>query len=316
MRYFIIRADGLDAHFNQAVEATLMSTARANAIVLYLWRNDKTVFIGKNQNAFTECKIPRIEEDGGTVARRLTGGGAVYHDKGNLNFTFLAPRSAYSVSENFKIMTRGLKKLGFDARLSGRNDVVIDDRKFSGNAFYNGKDVCFHHGTILINADFEKLSDYLNVPKVKLEAKGVKSVVSRVLNLSEIDPSVTWEKVEDALIKSFYEYYGSYEELLPKEDLEYETLESYFLKFSDEKWIKGDDVYYDLRAQMRLEWGTADIRFKMRGTKITKARIYSDCLDTDAVELKEKLLVGADLYKNKEGVDDILEALREQKHEF
>lgn len=315
MRLLFLRADGLNPYFNQAIEATLLSLADDQTEILYLWQNDKTVVIGKNQNAFVECKVPFIEADGGFIARRISGGGAVYHDKGNLNFTFLSSKKNFSVSKNFEIMTSAMRKLGFNAELNGRNDVVIDGRKFSGNAFYRSA-ACFQHGTILIKASKEQMAAYLNVPKVKLMAKGVSSVISRVVNLSELDPSVSADKVAASLKAAFEDYYKQKAETITASDLDGERLAKNVRFFSDETWRKGDDVYYDARATVRLSWGTADVRLKLNGSVIEKAKIYSDALDVDEVIQKENLLLGADLYKGKNGVDDIIAAFKEQNNGF
>ncbi len=316
MKLYSYRSDSLHPHINQATEATLLDMCKSGEAILYLWQNDKTVFIGKNQNAYLECKVPVIEADGGFIARRISGGGAVYHDKGNINFTFVSAKESFDKEVNFKIMVSAMKSLGFDAELNGRNDVVIGGRKFSGNAFYHGEKNCFHHGTVLISTDTDMMSKYLSVPKVKLEAKGVKSVVSRVVNLSEINDTVTADSVAGALIKSFGDYYGEKVIPLDKSDLDEDIFARYYGKFGSEAWIKGDNVYYDARAVVRLSWGTADIRLKLCGNVISAARIYSDCLDVDEVEKKEKLLVGADLYEGKTGVNDILDAFKEQEHGF
>ncbi len=315
MRCILVEADGLNPYVNQAVEATLLTMAADDTEILYLWRNDKTVVIGKNQNAYTECKVPVIEADGGFIARRISGGGAVYHDKGNLNFTFLSSRKNYSTSKNFEIFIRAIKALGLNATIDGRNDVTIDGRKFSGNAFYRGN-TCFHHGTVMISADRNKLADYLNVPKVKLTAKGVQSVASRVVNLSELDSSITAEKVADTLGREFFGYYGGTAERLCPQDLDQKAFEKNIAFFSDEKWRMGDDIRYDASVVARFDWGTADIRFKMRGSVIEKARIYTDSLDPSVAEQKEKLLAGVDIYKGKVGVNDIIDLIKEQKNGF
>lgn len=315
MRLICVRADGLNPYYNQAVESALLSFANDDTEILYLWQNDKTVVIGKNQNAFVECKIPYIVSDGGFIARRISGGGAVYHDKGNLNFTFLSSKKNFSISKNFEIMIGAMRMLGLNAQLNGRNDVVIDGKKFSGNAFYKGN-ACFHHGTVLIRTDKLKMSSYLNVPEVKLSAKGVKSVVSRVVNLSELDESITADRVADALVSEFGSYYGGKAEILSPSDIDQSLLNEKMEFFSNKDWQLSDDIYYDAQAIVRFDWGTADIRLKLSGSVVQKAKIYSDSLDVEEVTRKEQLLVGADLYKGKQGVDDILSAFKEQKNGF
>lgn len=313
MKCLVFVADKMQPFVNQAIEATLLKLADDDTEILYLWKNDKTVVIGKNQNAYTECNVSQLENDGGFVARRISGGGAVYHDKGNLNFTFVSSRNNYDVAKNFEIMTDAMRSLGFEVSLSGRNDVLLNGRKFSGNAFYNGNDACFHHGTILIKTSPEIIAKYLKVSKVKLEAKGVKSVVSRVINLSDVLP-VTAEQVTDSLIKSFGSYYKQEPVRITEADLSADELAKQIAFFSDEKWRHGDDVHYDARIERRFSWGTADIRLKLNGDVIEDCKIYSDSLD-DVTE-RQNLLIGADVNVGKEGVNDIIEAFKEQENGF
>lgn len=304
-------AEGLYPHRNQAIEKYLLDTCRKGEMILYLWTNDKTVFIGKNQNAYTECRLSALISNGGFVARRFTGGGAVYHDKGNLNFTFIAPHEDYDIGNQFSIMTGAMRALGFNAELNGRNDVIIDGKKFSGNAFYKSEKNCLHHGTILIGSDYELIAKYLNVSRVKLNAKGVKSVVSRVGNLNEYRADVNSEEVANALIKALKERYPEAEVLYLKEtDLPEAEIEKLTAFFADESYIRGDDVHFDVAFEYRYEWGVADVRLEFNGDIIEKARIYSDTLDTEAVGEKEKLLTGLDITKEIDPrIKDIIETL-------
>lgn len=308
-----LRANGLDPYRNQSIEKLLLDTCKKGEMILYLWANDKTVFIGKNQNAYTECNLNTLLSDGGFCARRFTGGGAVYHDKGNLNFTFIAHKEDYDIANQFKIMTDAMRSLGFDAVLNGRNDVLIEGKKFSGNAFYKSENVCLHHGTVLINSDPRTISKYLNVSVVKLNAKGVKSVASRVGNLSDYRADITADMIGNELLASFRKRYPHAEFIeLTEDDLDAEALEKLREHFSDEKYILGDDVRYDLSFIYRYEWGVADVRLSLKGNIIEKVRIYSDTLDTEAVERKEKLLSGADITKPVDPeIRDIIEAFGE-----
>lgn len=293
----IIRAGGLNPYRNQAIEKYLLETCKKGDMVLYLWANANTVFIGKNQNAYTECRISLLLSDGGYVARRFTGGGAVYHDKGNLNFTFITCREDYSISNQFAVILDALRELGFNAEINGRNDLVIDGKKFSGNAFYKSKTVCLHHGTILINSNPDKIAKYLNVSRLKLNAKGVKSVKSRVCNLSEYR-RVSADEVANTLQIALQKRFPDAERCLLKEsDLPEDKLKTLTEQFADKSYVLGDDIRYNVAFEYRYGWGVADIRLEFNGNVIEKAKIYSDALDTEAVELKEKLLTGLDLTK-------------------
>ena len=176
----------VNPHLNLAIEKILFDAVDDETVILYLWQNQNTVVIGKNQNAFSECRTELLRQEGGTLARRLSGGGAVFHDLGNLNFTFICSTDNLDVAKNMEVIRRACLLSGITAELSGRNDILASGKKFSGNAFYNSKGRSYHHGTLLINADMEKLDRYLTPPKAKLETKGIKSVRTRVINLSEL----------------------------------------------------------------------------------------------------------------------------------
>ena len=310
----IIRAEGVYPYRNQAIENYLLDTCKTGEMILYLWANDKTVFIGKNQNAYTECKISSLVADGGYIARRFTGGGAVYHDKGNLNFTFLTCREDYDISNQFAVILDAMRNLGFNAELNGRNDVTIDGKKFSGNAFYKSRTACLHHGTVLINSNKNAIAKYLNVGHVKLNAKGVKSVKSRVCNLCEYR-TVGISDVADALQMAFTDRFPNAERHFLKEsDLPEDKLKTLTERFADQIYVLGDDIHYSVEFEYRYTWGDADIRLEFNGDKIEKARIYSDALDTGAVELKEKLLTGLDLTKPVDPrIKDIIDILKAEK---
>lgn len=305
------RSPGFDPFVNQAMEAELMRYAAGGAFVTYLWANDRTVVVGKNQNAFAECDTEALRSDGGFLARRLSGGGAVYHDKGNLNFTFIAPKQDFSLDRQFGFMLAALRRLGIKAERSGRNDMTVGGRKFSGNAFFYSGNAALHHGTILIGSNGAEIAKYLSVSKVKLAAKGVASVASRIINLGDVRAGLDAEQMAEAI---FAEVKAEID--LPPRDITASQLQGPAFAaaqrfFTSSEWRYGDNVFYDVRVERRFAWGTADIRFKMKGTGIEKARIYADSLDTAAVAAKERDLAGIDIYAYNGPLDDIVGALKE-----
>ena len=197
---FTLVGQGTDPYYNLALEQHLMASVPEDAVILYLWQNRNTVVIGRNQNPWGECRTTALEEDGGLLARRMSGSGAVYHDLGNLNFTFLASRENYDLNKQLSVITAACAQLGIPAQVSGRNDLTADGRKFSGNAFYESAGRACHHGTLLVDADLEKLGKYLMPSKAKLQAKGVDSVRARVANLKEFSPELTVETMKNALV--------------------------------------------------------------------------------------------------------------------
>ena len=146
-----------DCYENLAIEKELLTRVEGKTVILYLWQNQNTVVIGKNQNPFAECDIEKTKEDGVNIARRLSGGGAVFHDKGNLNFTFISAKENYSLEKQVEVIKKACALAGINAEISGRNDILVDSKKFSGNAFYHTKTVSLHHGTLLINSNLEKV---------------------------------------------------------------------------------------------------------------------------------------------------------------
>ena len=197
-----------DPFLNLATEQHLLDTVEGGCCLLYLWQNQNTVVIGKNQNPWAECRASLLESEGGHLARRLSGGGAVFHDLGNLNFTFLVPTEDYDLGKQQRVLLEACQSFGIPAELSGRNDLTADGRKFSGNAFYHNGPRSYHHGTLLVNVDGEKLSRYLTPTRAKLEAKGVPSVRSRVVNLMELCPSLSIDGLKKALVEAFEKVYG------------------------------------------------------------------------------------------------------------
>lgn len=190
----LLISDSYDPWFNLAVEECIFRQMSPNQRVLFLWRNADTVVIGRAQNPWKECNTRRMEQDGVKLARRSSGGGAVFHDLGNTCFTFMAGKPGYDKTISTQIILNALASLGIQATASGRNDLVVingeDERKVSGSAYKETKDRGFHHGTLLLNADLSRLADYLNPDPKKLQAKGITSVRSRVTNLVELLPGI------------------------------------------------------------------------------------------------------------------------------
>ena len=195
-----------EPYWNIAVEQWLVECA--DAVTLYLWRNRRTAIIGQNQNPYSEVNVEALEADGGFLMRRKTGGGAVYHDEGNLNFSFVVPKALYDQQRQFGVIQRAVESFGLHTELSGRNDILAEGRKFSGNAFSKGRVNDLHHGTLLISGDMSDLARYLKPKPAKLQKHGVQSVRSRVVNLAELNLDITPESIVPRLKKAFVEEYG------------------------------------------------------------------------------------------------------------
>lgn len=278
---------------NLALEEALLQNVSSDECILYLWQNQRTVVIGRNQNAWKECNITALENDGGNLARRLSGGGAVFHDLGNLNFTFLAHDCAYNVYRQLDVILRAVKKLGIDAERTGRNDIIVDGRKFSGNAFYKTGARCYHHGTILVNVNMEDMTKYLNVSAEKLKSNGVDSVKSRVVNLADLKRDITVESVRRALVEAFGEIYGLTPAEIPEHELDVEQIEALTEKYKSWDWNKGKKMAFETEICHRFDWGEIQIQLKIDGGKVTDARVYSDAMHTDFIARIPPMFIGA-----------------------
>ena len=207
-RLLVCRSGRHDPYENLALEEALLSRVGEGELILYLWQNESTVVIGRNQNPWKECRTALLAEEGGHLARRLSGGGAVFHDRGNLNFTFLMNEADYDLPRQLTVLERACRSLGIPAQRSGRNDLLAEGRKFSGNAFYKHNGKAYHHGTLMLDVDLERVSRYLSPSKAKLAAKGVDSVRSRVVNLREFVPDLTIDRLADALVDALMDVYA------------------------------------------------------------------------------------------------------------
>lgn len=294
LRPLYIHAEGSEAYANQALEKYLLEVVQPGELILYLWQNRNTVVIGKNQNAWQECKLAELEADGGFLARRISGGGAVYHDLGNLNFTFLCRAEHYDVARNLQIIVRALQSLGIQAEISGRNDVTVDGRKVSGNAFYEGR-ACFHHGTLLIGVDKERMSRYLQASARKLASKGVASVRSRVANLQEFCPGLTPERMREALILALEAELGQRPERLLPGALDQARLQQLTAEFADADWRLGRPIPCDITLSERFSWGEVELRLQAKGKQISRVQLFTDALHSDLSELLEAALAGLPL---------------------
>lgn len=290
--YLLISSED-NVYFNIALEKTLTDWLPKNSIALMLWQNDKCVVIGKNQCAQVECDLAAMEENGIKLARRLSGGGAVYHDKNNLNFTFAASPEIYDVSRQLGVVEKAINSLGFNCTRSGRNDITIDGRKFSGNAFLREKNAYFHHGTILIDTNTSMLSKSLTVNKQKLQSNGVASVVSRIVNLKELNQNISVQDVKNALTISFQAEYGNAEELLQRQFAV--GANELAKKLGSQKWLLGENIKLSNNIITRFNWGLTEIWYDLAGGVVKNLKIYSDALDVEGIEQAQQKLCGANI---------------------
>jgi lipoate---protein ligase len=291
-------SDEYEPWFNLAVEDWIFTEMNPSSPTLFLWRNSDTVVIGRHQNPWTECRLKEMEKDNVYLARRQSGGGAVYHDLNNTNFTLLADKD-YQAQTGFSLISRALNTFNVDCRVSGRNDMVVDfmgeERKFSGSAFRKLKDRAFHHGTLLINTDLSRLGTYLTPHKKKLESKGVQSVKSRVVNLSELNDNITHDSLCPEIIREFEEYYQSPLRIqrINRAYMEQQVgFAPLYEKLKSADWNYGKTPPFTHRFEDRLALGLVDVRLVVKGGVIESAYIYSDSLYSYLIDSLKTVLEG------------------------
>lgn len=289
----IIIGNQTNPFLNLAVESQLLDTYQENTVTLFLWRNRQTVVIGANQNPYSECDVDTLLKEGGHLTRRRTGGGAVYHDLGNLNFSIVADKKIYDVKRQMTVIQKTLLNYGLETEVSGRNDITYQGRKFSGNAFAKTKYQGLHHGTILIKTDSEKLQKYLKVKPAKLHKHGVKSVSSRVINLSEV-ADITSENIIPHLIKAFEEVYDSKAIVINFDDLCTEEVLKLRDRISSDEYLFGKWKEFHTQKSETFDWGSVDIELDIDEEKeiIKDINIASDSLDPASINLAKEILKG------------------------
>lgn len=306
--YFVDNNNEHDPAINLALEEYVLRQSRAGDDLVLFYINEPSIIIGRHQNTIEEINLDYVQQNNIHVVRRLSGGGAVYHDLGNLNFSFITDYHADNFS-NFRKFTepvvRALIKIGVDAELSGRNDILVDERKVSGNAQYISAGRMVSHGTLLFNSDLSHVADALHVHENKFSSKAVKSVRSRVANISEFIPKpVEIDDFKRLLLETYFE--GSNEIMrFPLTDQDWENVN----KLADTRyrtwdWNYGKSPEFNLEKRQRFPGGEIDARLDIKQGMIQSVKFYGDYFSEFAPDELETLLVGVRFSK-----EDIYQAL-------
>ncbi len=292
-KLYVIRAEETDPYRNLSIEQVLAEILEEDSLILYLWQNQDTVVIGRNQNAWRECRIGLLEEKGGNLARRMSGGGAVFHDLGNLNYTFLCRKEEYNIGWQEEVIHRACKMFGIHTERSGRNDLLVQGRKCSGSAFHHGSGCSIHHGTLLVDSSLEKMIRYLKPPLAKLQAKGVESVSSRVINLKQLNPDLTVSDLKEALEISCSEEYGLKPERIWESDLNTDRMRLWQEHFQSWEWIYGQRLPFSISMERRFVWGDLQLELQVESGLVKHAAVYTDAMDWTVAERISDALVGS-----------------------
>jgi lipoate-protein ligase A len=277
---FIDNGGITDPRVNLALEEYALRNFNIGESYLLFYVNEPSVIIGKHQNTVEEINQDFIHERSIHVVRRISGGGAVYHDLGNLNFSFITrydPKRFNNYAEFNGPVIRALQKLGVPAELSGRNDIVADGRKISGNAQFTTSERMFSHGTLLSDSTLDDVVRALNVKAGKIESKGIKSIRSRVANITEfLDRPMTVDQLRTALLE---EIFGSATELPRREltDADWEGVHRLSeAKYRTWEWNYGLSPKFNVQRVKRFAIGEIDARLDVEEGRIRTIRFFGD----------------------------------------
>lgn len=313
---FIENEDVTDPHVNLALEEYALRNFDYGQDYLLFYINEPSIIIGRNQNTLEEINHEYVEEQNIHVVRRISGGGAVYHDTGNLNFSFITNYDKKSLN-NFRKFTqpviRVLQSLGVDAKLSGRNDIVVNGRKISGNAQYSTVKRMFSHGTLLFNSNLSEVANALNVKMNKIQSKGHKSVRSRVANISEfLDEPLSVTEFRSLLLKGLYEERNEFETYHLTENEWAKVYELKEKKYADWDWNFGSSPKFNIQRTNRFPIGEIDLRIDVEKGYIRDIKIYGDFFGKEPVEQLQERLQG--IRYDRGDIERVLESVEIQNY--
>lgn len=314
---FIDNENITDPRINLAIEEYALKHLDPSNTYLLFYINEPSIIIGKNQNTVEEINADYVEENGIHVVRRLSGGGAVYHDLGNLNFSFLTKDDGDSF-HNFKKFTdpvvKALQKLGVPAELSGRNDILANGRKISGNAQFSTKGRMFSHGTLLFDSEIEHVVSALNVKKEKIESKGIKSIRSRVANIREfLNEPLSMEQFKEMLLSYIFDGKDEIPRYTLTEDDWKKIHEISKERYQNWDWNYGKSPSFNVQHSHRFPVGQVDIRLEVKKGIIQQCKIYGDFFGVgDVADIEEQL---KDVRYDRVSIDEALQNI-DLKHYF
>lgn len=282
---------------NLALEEYALRNFGESEDYLLFYINEPSIIIGRNQNTLEEINDEYVRENGIHIVRRMSGGGAVYHDLGNLNFSFITKYKQENLNNFLKFnepVIRILKEMGVPAEMSGRNDILANDKKISGNAQFSTGKRMFSHGTLLFNSDLGEVANALNVKMSKIQSKGHKSVRSRVANIVEYidDKDMSVADFRQRLLDGLYEDRDSFETYKLTEDEWRSVHELKEEKYGNWDWNYGKSPKFNIQRSKRFPVGEIDLRLDVQKGHIKNLKIYGDFFGKESVQEVEELLQG------------------------
>jgi len=314
----ILHSCNYNINLNLATEEFIFEKLSLSNPALYFYRSKSCVVIGKHQNPWKECHIQEMQKNQICLSRRKTGGGAVYQDLGNTCFSFLIPIEKDSkldfTKANQDIIANTMAKLNVKATFSGRNDILVDNKKISGSAYklHPGKSI-LHHGTMLINLNKEEATKYLNPHKSKLLSKGISSVKARIANLQEFNSEINHEHFCEKMMQAFEEKYkqkSDHFEITYEDCMKEEYIKKEFEKSESWEWKYGESPMFSNNFIIRFDWGIIDMNIEVKEGIIIDGILYSDCLYSSFIEKINELIKSKKYHYSHEGFTKLGEDLK------
>lgn len=287
MKKAVIISGSVMPAYNLALEEMLVRGRKRYDSILFLWQNENTIVVGRNQCVLSECNVAEAQKEGTQIVRRITGGGCVFHDLGNLNYSFIEGKGTYSKTKKNEFICSCLKEMEIPAYVSGRNDILVNKKKISGNAFFASDKNVLHHGTILVDTDFDKMNRLLNVPQGKIKSKRMRSVKSRVANISEFS-DLTVHDIKDSLVQRF----GG--QVLDETSIAHlvqsqEFMENY-AKYNSDLWNLNHVLDFEIYEKGDFDWGSVKVSLDIAGGELSGISVSSDSLFPDLIDEVNKQL--------------------------
>ena len=281
-----------DPFRNQAIEKHLMDTLPEDTAILFLWHNAPTVMLGRAQNPWYECPVEDFTAKGGHIARRLSGGGAMYQDRGCVNFSFIVPKSRFDIPRQLSAVGMAVGAFGVQAQASGRNDLSIEGRKFCANAFFKNGSAAIHHGTILVSAQLGQMVNALTVEEGRLPP-GMKKPFPQVVNLGDVGRGATVSTTQESLYWAFSRIFGATPAMLDERMMDTRSIEQMAAQFAARQWVYPSTIPYTFTVTERFPWGGVTVQMRAEGGVVRDARVYTDAMEAALFSHIEQALIGS-----------------------
>ena len=285
-------ARDVDPYRNLAIEKHLMDTLPEETAILYLWQNRQTIMIGRAQNPWYECPVDQFTMAGGLVGRRLSGGAAMYQDPGSLNVTIIVPKNEFDIPRQLSILGMAAGAFGIQAEANGRQDLGVQGKRFCMNAFFKSGSAAMHHATLHVKTALGAMTQFMTVEEGKLPQHFRQPPVETA-NLSDLNPAITIESLQEALYWAFARTYGAEPAMLDERMLDGASIERMTQQFCHREWVFPKAVPYTFSVAERFPWGGVAVQLMAEGGVIRAAKVYTDAMEAGLFEQIEQALVGS-----------------------